>query len=179
MCSIFSFKAFVKTTALRARANIIFHTLKNPFTEIKSLFMTQRSTIDKHFKPRNSNNSRLVFICINSYIKPCVIFWHRSELRNGVGWSLLPKIWLTISAVEEKAACPGKQMTQMSGSRETDERVRADPDPVFTCTCYKSIISVTEFTSSPYHTPINVGRLYRNLTPHILQYTACTDISRR
>lgn len=141
--------------------------------------MTQRSTIDKHFKSRNSNNSRLVFICINSYIKPRVIFWHRSELRNGVGWSLLPKIWLTISAVVEKAACPGKQMTQMSGSRETDERVRADPDPVFTCTCYKSIISVTEFTSSPYHTPINVGRLYRNLTPHILQYTACTDISRR
>lgn len=77
--------------------------------------MTQRSTIDKHFKPRNSNNSRLVFICINSYIKPCVIFWHRSELRNGVGWSLLPKIWLTISGVGG-----------LGKTDETDERIQGN-----------------------------------------------------
>lgn len=114
MCTLFSsIKAFVKTIALRARANIIFHTFKI----IKSQFMTQRSTVDKYFKPRNSNNSRLVFICINSYINPCVIFWHRSDLRNGVGWSLLPKIWLTINAVKEKLAISEK-------TDETHERVQ-------------------------------------------------------
>lgn len=79
--------------------------------------MTQRSTVDKYFKPRNSNNSRLVFICINSYINPCVIFWHRSDLRNGVGCSLLPKLWLTINAVKEKLAISGK-------TDETHEQVQ-------------------------------------------------------
>lgn len=175
MCTLFSsIKTFVKTIALRARANIIFHT-----TEIKSQFMTQRSTVDKYFKPRNSNNSRLVFICINSYINPCVIFWHRSDLRNGVGWSLLPKIWLTINAVKEKPAISGKQMKHMSGSRKTDERVRADPDPEFTCICNKSYhqrdrihfpaISHTDKCRSPVPKSDALYTVYR----------VCTDISRR
>lgn len=166
MCTLFSsIKAFVKTIALRARANIIFHT-----TEIKSQFMTQRSTVDKYFKPRNSNNSRLVFICINSYINPCVIFWHRSDLRNGVGWSLLPTIWLTINAVKEKLAISGK-------TDETHERVQenrwAGPGGSRS-RVYMHIISVTEFTSPPYHTPINVGRLYLTLC---IQYTVCVPTS--
>lgn len=129
------------------------------------------------FKPRNSNNSRLVFICINSYINPCVIFWHRSDLRNGVGWSLLPMIWLTINAVKEKPAISGKQMKHMSGSRKTDERVRADPDPEFTCICNKSY-----HQRDRIHFPaISHTDKCRSPVPDALYtvYRVCTDISRR
>lgn len=173
MCTLFSsIKAFVKTIALRARANIIFHTFK-----ILSLFMTQRSTVDKYFKPRNSNNSRLVFICINSYINPCVIFWHRSDLRNGVGWSLLPKIWLTINAVKEKLAISGKTDETHERVRKTDERVRADPDPEFTCICNKSY-----HQRDRIHFPaISHTVKCRSPVPDALYtvYRVCTDISRR
>lgn len=171
MCTLFSsIKAFVKTIA---RANIIFHT-----TEIKSQFMTQRSTVEKYFKPRNSNNSRLVFICINSYINPCVIFWHRSDLRNGVGWSLLPKIWLTINAVKEKLAISGK-------TDETHERVQenrwAGPggsrSRVYMHMYYKSY-----HQRDRIHFPaISHTDKCRSPVPDALYtvYRVCTDISRR
>lgn len=169
MCTLFSsIKAFVKTIALRARANIIFHT-----TEIKSQFMTQRSTVDKYFKPRNSNNSRLVFICINSYINPCVIFWHRSDLRNGVGWSLLPKIWLTINAVKEKLAISGK-------TDETHERVQenrwAGPGGS------RSRVYMHYHQRDRIHFPaISHTDKCRSPVPDALYtvYRVCTDISRR
>lgn len=65
-------------------------------------------------------------------------------------------------------------MKHMSGSRKTDERVRADPDPEFTCICNKSYHQRDRIHFPAISHTINVGRLYLTLC---IQYTVCVPTS--